>query len=74
MDENKIPHGLLATNLKQSLIEIINQNPLDIQTKTMIYENVYFQLQRLSEEQTKRELEELRTQQNKNNEDLEVSE
>lgn len=81
MGNNKLTHGLLIEDFKQSILNIISQHSLDIQSKAIIFENINLQIQRLSEQQTKNELEEFKAEQerlgkeNKNkNEVEEVSE
>ena len=58
MENNKLTHGLLVENFKQSIINFINSNTLDIQTKAIILDSINTQVQRLSEQQTQKELEE----------------
>ena len=81
MENNKLTHGLLIEDFKQSILNIISQHSLDIQSKAIVFENINLQIQRLSEQQTKNELEEFKAEQerleneNKNkNEVEEVSE
>ena len=81
MENNKLTHGLLVEDFKQSILNIISQHSLDIQSKAIVFENINLQIQRLSEQQTKNELEEYKAEQerleneNKNkNEVEEVSE
>lgn len=81
MENNKLTHGLLVEDFKQSILNIISQHSLDIQSKAIIFENINLQIQRLSEQQTKNELKEFKAEQerleneNKNkNEVEEVSE
>ena len=69
MDEN-MKHGLLVEDFKNSLINIIEQNPLDVQTKAIIVHFIHLELQRLSNEQTKRDLEELKAIQENNKEEV----
>ena len=81
MENNKLTHGLLIEDFKQSILNIISRHSLDIQSKAIVFENINLQIQRLSEQQTKNELEEFKAEQerleneNKNkNEVEEVSE
>ena len=63
MKNNKLTHGLLVEDFKQSILNIISQHSLDIQSKAIVFENINLQIQRLSEQQTKNELEEYKTEQ-----------
>ena len=81
MENNKLTHGLLVEDFKQSILNIISQHSLDIQSKAIVFENINLQIQRLSEQQTKNELEEFKAEQerieneNKDNDEVkEVSE
>ena len=81
MKNNKLTHGLLVEDFKQSILNIISQHSLDIQSKAIVFENINLQIQRLSEQQTKNELEEFKAEQeriekeNKDNDEVkEVSE
>ena len=81
MKNNKLTHGLLVEDFKQSVLNIISQHSLDIQSKAIVLENINLQIQRLSEQQTKNELEEYKAEQeriekeNKDNDEVkEVSE
>ena len=51
-----IPHGLLTEDFKQSILNVINQHQLDIQTKAIIIESITIQLQMAAKVQTKKEL------------------
>ena len=80
MKNNKLTHGLLVEDFKQSILNIISQHSLDIQSKAIVFENINLQIQRLSEQQTKNELEEFKAEQeriekeNKDNDEVKVSE
>ena len=81
MKNNKLTHGLLVEDFKQSILNIVSQHSLDIQSKAIVFENINLQMQRLSEQQTKNELEEFKSEQerieneNKDNDEVkEVSE
>lgn len=83
MKNNKLTHGLLVEDFKQSILNIISQHSLDIQSKAIVFENINLQIQRLSEQQSKNELEEFKAEQeriekekeNKDNDEVkEVSE
>ena len=81
MKNNKLTHGLLVEDFKQSILNIVSQHSLDIQSKAIVFENINLQIQRLSEQQTKNELEEFKAEQeriekeNKDNDEVkEVSE
>ena len=63
MGNNKLTHGLLVEDFKQSILNIISQHSLDIQSKAIVFENINLQIQRLSEQQTKNELEEYKAEQ-----------
>lgn len=63
MNNNKLTHGLLVENFKQSLLAFIEQNPLDIQSKAVVFDYINIQLQKLSDNQTKKELEEYQAEQ-----------
>lgn len=63
MDNTKLTHGLLVEDFKQSILNIVMQHSLDIQSKAIIFENINLQIQRLSEQQTKTELEEFKAEQ-----------
>lgn len=73
ISNTKITHGLLVENFKQSLVNIISQNPLDIQSKALVLDYVNLQIQKLSEQQTQKELDEYNTEQAKLNEESEKS-
>lgn len=57
MENNKMTHGLLIESFKQSIIELITQHNLDIQSKSLVLNQINIQVQQLSEQQTKLELE-----------------
>ena len=63
MENSKLTHGLLVESFKQSLVDLISQNPLDIQSKALVLECVNIQIQKLSEQQTKREIAEYNEEQ-----------
>lgn len=64
----KITHGLLVDDFKANIIKLINSHPLDIQTKTLILENIFISTRAEAIEQTKKELAEYRSLQEANNE------
>ena len=73
----KLTHGLLIENFKQSLVNLISRDSLDIQTKAMILDNINSQIQKLAEQQTQKELAEYneevkRLEQEKRKQDDEV--
>ncbi len=63
MENNKLTHGLLIESFKQSLIDLINKNPLDIQTKAIILDYLNINVQKMSEQQTQKELNEYNAEQ-----------
>lgn len=63
MGNNKLTHGLLIESFKQSLMSLLSQNPLDIQSKAVVFDYINIQLQKLSDSQTKKELEEYQAEQ-----------
>ena len=62
---NNLSHGLLVENFRQSILNFIIDNEIDIQTKAIILDNINFKIQRLSEQETQKELEEYRLKQSK---------
>ena len=62
-NNNKLSHGLLVENFKQSLLKFIFENEIDIQTKAIILDNINYKIQRLSEQKTQQELEEYQLEQ-----------
>lgn len=63
MENNKLTHGLLIEDFKQSILNIIMQHSLDIQSKAIVLECINLQVNKLSEQQTKIEFEEFKTEQ-----------
>lgn len=52
----KLTHGLLIEDFKQSLVNLISQNSLDIQSKAIVLDHINSQIQNLSNQQTQKEL------------------
>lgn len=68
---NTIPtHGLLAEDFKQNLLTLIQNHPLDIQTKAIILNLVLMSVNINAQQQTQKEFEEYNKSQQCNNEDL----
>ena len=67
MKNNKLTHGLLVESFKQSLADLISQSPLDIQSKSLILDYVSVQVQKMSEQQTNKEIAEYNEEQKKLN-------
>lgn len=65
MNNTKLTHGLLVESFKQSLTDLISQNPLDIQSKSLILDYLSIQVQKMSEKQTNKELLEYNEEQKK---------
>lgn len=63
MENNKLTHGLLVESFKQSLANLISQNPLDIQSKALVLDCINVQIQKLSEQQTQKEIAEYNEEQ-----------
>jgi hypothetical protein len=59
----KLTHGLLVESFKQSLVDLISQNPLDIQSKALVLDCVNAQIQKLSDQQTQKEIAEYNEEQ-----------
>lgn len=55
---NLISHGLLSEDFKQKIIKLVQEHPLDIQTKTIILDFVLMSANIASKQQTQVELEE----------------
>lgn len=62
-NNNKLSHGLVVENFRQSILNFIMTSEIDIQIKAIILENINFKIQRLSEQETQKELEEYRLKQ-----------
>lgn len=58
MKQEKLTHGLLTEDFKQSILHFINQHKLDIQTKSIILESICIHTQMTAKAQTEKELEE----------------
>lgn len=65
MENNKLTHGLLVENFKQSLVNYIMQDSLDIQSKALVLDYINIQIQNLSKQQTQKELDEYNAEQKK---------
>ena len=63
MENTKLTHGLLLESFKQSLADLIAQNPLDIQSKALVLDCVNMQIQKLSSQQSQKELAEYNEEQ-----------
>lgn len=61
----KLTHGLLVEDFKQSLLNIVMQHSLDIQSKSIILECINIQISKLAEQQTRKELDEYKFEQEK---------
>ncbi len=68
-NNNKLPHGLLVENFRQSILNFVMESEIDIQTKAIVLDNINFKVQRLSEQKTQQELEEYRLKQNRDEQD-----
>lgn len=62
-NNNKLSHGLAVENFRQSILNFIMTSEIDIQTKAIILENINFKIQKLSEQETQKELETYRLKQ-----------
>lgn len=67
ISNTKLTHGLLVENFKQSIANVFFSSPLDIQTKTVILDCLYNQVQKISDQQTQRELTEYNAEQERLN-------
>ena len=67
MENSKLTHGLLVESFKQSIADLISQSPLDIQSKSLILDYVSMQVQKMSEQQTNKEIAEYNEEQKKLN-------
>lgn len=56
MENSKLTHGLLIEDFKQNLLNLISQHALDIQSKCVVLDFINMQMQKLSEQQTQKEL------------------
>lgn len=82
ISNTKLTHGLLVEDFKQSILNIIMQHSLDIQSKSMVLEYINNQINKIAEQQTRQELEEYKSEQeklenenkSKNNKKNEISE
>ena len=82
ISNTKLTHGLLVEDFKQSILNIIMQHSLDIQSKSMVLEYINIQINKIAEQQTRQELEEYKSEQeklenenkSKNNKKNEISE
>ncbi len=63
MENSKLTRGILIESFKQSLVDLINKNPLDIQTKAIILDCLNMNVQKMSEQQTQKELNEYNAEQ-----------
>lgn len=72
MENSKLTHGLLIDDFKQSLLNLISQHVLDIQSKAVVFEYMNIQLQAMAKQQTQKELEEYKAETEHSN--LEASE
>lgn len=59
-DNNKdlIPHGLLAEDFKQNLLNLVQKHQLDIQTKAIILDSVSLATNIAAKQQTQKEIDE----------------
>lgn len=82
ISNTKLTHGLLVEDFKQSILNIIMQHSLDIQSKSIVLEYINIQINKIAEQQTRQELEEYKSEQeklenenkSKNNKKNEISE
>ena len=82
ISNTKLTHGLLVEDFKQSILNIIMQHSLDIQSKSIVLEYINNQINKIAEQQTRQELEEYKSEQeklenenkSKNNKKNEISE
>lgn len=65
MENSKLTHGLLIEDFKQNLLNLISQHALDIQSKCVVLDFINIQMQKLSEQQTQKELTEYKEEQKK---------
>ena len=65
ISNTKLTHGLLVEDFKQSILNIIMQHSLDIQSKSIVLEYINIQINKLAEQQTRQELEEYKSEQEK---------
>ncbi len=64
-------HGLLTEDFKQNLFTLIQNHPLDIQTKAVILDSVLMTANITARQQTQKELEEYQQINNNNTETIE---
>ncbi len=55
---NLLTHGLLSEDFKQNILKLIQEHPLDIQTKAIILDCVLLSVNMLAKQQTETELKE----------------
>ena len=65
ISNTKLTHGLLIEDFKQSISNVFFSSPLDIQTKTLVLDCLYNQVQKISEQQTQKEFAEYNAEQRK---------
>lgn len=63
ISNTKLTHGLLVESFKQSLVNYIMQDSLDIQSKAIVLDYINMQIQNLSKQQTQKEMEEYNAEQ-----------
>ncbi len=64
-------HGLLTEDFRQNLFNLIQNHPLDIQTKAVILDSVLLAANITARQQTQKELEEYKQTNNSNTETTE---
>lgn len=65
---NLLTHGLLSENFKQNILKLIQEHPLDIQTKAIILDSILLSVNIAAKQQTQIELEQYqKSKENKDN-------
>lgn len=66
--DNLLTHGLLSENFKQNIFKLIQEHPLDIQTKAIILDSILLSVNIAAKQQTHIELEQYqKSKENKDN-------
>ncbi len=65
---NLLTHGLLSEDFKQNILKLIQEHPLDIQTKAIILDSILLSVNIAAKQQTQIELEQYqKSKENKDN-------
>lgn len=66
--DNLLTHGLLSEDFKQNILKLIQEHPLDIQTKAIILDSILLSVNIAAKQQTQIELEQYqKSKENKDN-------